>query len=70
MPDKKPQSRKILTPLLIWLLVFVAAWAAWNFFSGRRSSRTGVDYSDFVRELTNDVRPLDLDQVLDDRLCG
>jgi chemotaxis signal transduction protein len=24
----------------------------------------------FVRELTNDVRPLDLDQVLDDRLCG
>jgi cell division protease FtsH len=51
MPDKKPQSRKILTPLLIWLLVFVAAWAAWNFFSGRRSSRAGIDYSDFVREL-------------------
>jgi len=47
----KPQRGRVLTPLLIWLLVFLAAWAAWTFFSSRRGARVSVDYTDFLREL-------------------
>lgn len=50
MADKSSRSR-VLTPLLVWLLVFAAAWAAWNFFAGRRSGRVTINYTDFVREL-------------------
>jgi len=53
MAEKSPK-RRILTPLVIWLVVFLAAWAAWNFFSSRRSNVVGVDYTDFTRELETD----------------
>jgi len=49
-PERQSRSR-LFGPLLIWLFVFLAAWAAWNFFSARRSSRVGIDYTDFIREL-------------------
>ncbi|MBM3313735.1 ATP-dependent metallopeptidase FtsH/Yme1/Tma family protein [candidate division WOR-3 bacterium] len=41
----------MLGPLVVWLLVFAAAWAAWSFFAGRRGARVTIDYSDFLREL-------------------
>ncbi len=47
----KPQRGRVLTPLFVWLLVFLAAWAAWSFFSSRRMGRVMVDYTDFLREL-------------------
>jgi cell division protease FtsH len=50
MPEK-PQRSRVLTPLLVWLLVFLAAWAAWNFFSTRRGGRVTIDYTDFIRQL-------------------
>jgi cell division protease FtsH len=50
MADKPARSR-VLTPLLVWLLVFLAAWAAWSFFAARRNNRVAIDYTDFVREL-------------------
>jgi cell division protease FtsH len=50
MPDKTQRNR-FLGPLAVWLLVFLAAWAAWNFFAGRRGSRVTIDYSDFLVQL-------------------
>jgi cell division protease FtsH len=50
MADKPPRGR-VLTPLFVWLLVFLAAWAAWTFFSSRRVGRASIDYTDFLREL-------------------
>ncbi len=50
MPDKSQRNR-LLGPLAVWLLVFLAAWAAWNFFAGRRGGRAMIDYSDFVAQL-------------------
>jgi len=50
MPDKTQRNR-LIGPLAIWLLVFLAAWAAWNFFAGRRGSRVAIDYSDFTTQL-------------------
>jgi cell division protease FtsH len=50
MPDKTQRNR-VLGPLVVWLLVFLAAWAAWNFFAGRRASRVTIDYSDFTTQL-------------------
>jgi cell division protease FtsH len=47
----KPQRSRVLTPLLVWLLVFLAAWAAWTFFASRRGGRQAIDYTDFVGEL-------------------
>ncbi len=50
MPDKT-QRKRVIGPLAVWLLVFLAAWAAWNFFAGRRGSRVAIDYSDFTTQL-------------------
>jgi len=50
MPDKSQRNR-LLGPLAVWLLVFLAAWAAWNFFAGKRGSRVAIDYSDFTEQL-------------------
>ena len=50
MPDKAQRNR-LIGPLAIWLLVFLAAWAAWNFFAGRRGTRVSIDYSDFTTQL-------------------
>ncbi len=52
MADKFPRNR-LIRPLAVWLLVFLAAWAAWNFFAGRKGNRVSIGYSDFDRELTN-----------------
>ncbi|MFO7676686.1 MAG: ATP-dependent zinc metalloprotease FtsH [bacterium] len=50
MADNLKRTR-LVTPLLIWMLVFLAAWAAWTFFAAHRGGPTAVDYTDFVREL-------------------
>jgi len=50
MPDKTQRNR-VIGPLAVWLLVFLAAWAAWNFFAGKRGSRATIDYSDFTTQL-------------------
>ncbi|MFO7638797.1 MAG: ATP-dependent zinc metalloprotease FtsH [bacterium] len=40
-----------MAPLLIWMLVFLGAWAAWSYFSARRGGPTAVDYTVFIREV-------------------
>ena len=49
----KPQRNRVLGPLAVWLLVFLAAWAAWNFFAGRKTSRVSIGYTDFVQQLSD-----------------
>ena len=51
MADKQPQRRKIYGPIAIWLLVFLAAWLAWNFLIAPGRGRQGIDYTDLMREL-------------------
>jgi cell division protease FtsH len=48
---EKQNRKKLITPLLIWVLVFVAAWAAWTFFSSQRNNQVGIDYTDFIVQL-------------------
>jgi cell division protease FtsH len=49
----KPQRNRVFGPLVVWLLVFLAAWAAWNFFAGRKTSRVSIGYTDFVHQLAD-----------------
>ena len=49
----KPQRKRLFGPLAVWLLVFLAAWAAWNFFAGRKTSRVSIGYTDFVQQLAD-----------------
>ncbi len=49
----KPQRKRLFGPLAVWLLVFLAAWAAWNFFAGRKTSRVSIGYTDFVHQLAD-----------------
>ena len=49
----KPQRNRVIGPLVVWLLVFLAAWAAWNFFAGRKTSRVSIGYTDFVHQLAD-----------------
>ena len=53
MPERPPNRRRVVTPLIIWMFVILAAWAAWNFFSNRHTSQVGIDYTDFITELEN-----------------
>uniref|UniRef100_A0A7C4CBT4 ATP-dependent zinc metalloprotease FtsH n=1 Tax=candidate division WOR-3 bacterium TaxID=2052148 RepID=A0A7C4CBT4_UNCW3 len=45
------QRNRFLGPLVVWALVFLAAWAAWSFFSGRRTGAVRVSYSDFIAQV-------------------
>lgn len=45
------QRSRFLGPLVVWALVFLAAWAAWSFFSGRRTDGARISYSDFVTQV-------------------
>lgn len=45
------QRNRFLGPLVVWALVFLAAWAAWSFFAGRRGGAVRISYSDFVAQV-------------------
>lgn len=52
--EKKP-TVKVKNPIIkqlgIWLLIFLVAWAIWNFFALRRGAKTSIDFSRFNEEL-------------------
>ncbi len=52
--EKKPPV-KVKSPIIrqlgIWLLIFLVAWAIWNFFALRRGAKTPIDFSQFYEEL-------------------
>jgi cell division protease FtsH len=49
-----PQRNRMLSPVLIWILLFLVAYAAWVFINSRRFDRATIDYSDFQGILAQD----------------
>ncbi len=47
----KPSAGRAFGSLLVWVLVFVAAWVAWNFFSQRRLGATRITYTEFIKQV-------------------
>jgi cell division protease FtsH len=49
---EKPASKnRLVSQLVIWLVIFLAAWAVWNFFALRRTTKMAIDFSEFNKEL-------------------
>ena len=52
---KQPFRNPILSNIFIWLLVFIVAWAVWNFLVLRHGGKVEpINYSQFLTELNND----------------
>jgi cell division protease FtsH len=49
-----PQRGRMMSPVLIWILLFLVAYAAWVFINSRRFDRATIDYSDFQGILAQD----------------
>ena len=49
-----PQRNRMMSPVLIWILLFLVAYAAWVFINSRRFDRATIDYSDFQGILAQD----------------
>ena len=49
--EKPVPKNRLVSQLLIWLLIFLVAWAVWNFFALRRGGKTQIDFSRFYEEL-------------------
>ncbi len=50
---KPPKRNPLISNFLIWILVFLVAWAAWNFLVLRRTGKVSIEYSQFIKELNN-----------------
>jgi cell division protease FtsH len=50
---KQPLRNPLLSNVFIWILIFLIAWAAWNFLVLRRSGKVTIEYSQFIKELNN-----------------
>jgi len=46
--------RRIFGPLVVWLLVFFAAWVAWSIFGSRRAGAVRISYTEFVSQVNAD----------------
>ncbi|MGQ9708214.1 MAG: ATP-dependent metallopeptidase FtsH/Yme1/Tma family protein, partial [bacterium] len=47
----KPNTGRTIGSLLVWVLVFVAAWIAWSLFSQRRLGATRITYTEFIKQV-------------------
>jgi cell division protease FtsH len=54
MAKQQPPQNRLMNPVLIWIVVFLVAYAAWVFLSSRRAERVAIDYSDFKTALDRD----------------
>ncbi|MEO0093031.1 MAG: ATP-dependent zinc metalloprotease FtsH [candidate division WOR-3 bacterium] len=50
MERPNPKNR-IASQIVVWLIIFLLAWAIWNFFALRRSNRVNIDFTQFNSEL-------------------
>ncbi|MBS4015759.1 MAG: ATP-dependent zinc metalloprotease FtsH [Candidatus Latescibacteria bacterium] len=41
----------MLSNFIIWILIFLVAWTAWNFLVVRRGTKAAIEYSQFIKEL-------------------
>jgi len=49
--EKPAPKNRLVSQLVIWLVIFLAAWAIWNFFALRKTTKIGIDFSQFYQEL-------------------
>ncbi len=49
-----PQRGRMISPVLIWVLLFAVAWLAWAYLNSRRYDRPTIDYSRFQAYLAED----------------
>ena len=49
--EKPAPKNRLVSQLVIWLVIFLAAWAVWNFFALRRTNKVAIDFSEFNQEL-------------------
>jgi cell division protease FtsH len=54
MMARQPPPTRFLSPVLIWIVVFLAAYAAWTLLSSRKPNRVAIDYSEFKEALAKD----------------
>ena len=54
MAKQPPQRDRMMSPVLIWILLFLVAYAAWVFINSRRFDRVTIDYSEFQGILAQD----------------
>lgn len=50
---KQPVKKPIVNNFLIWVLIFLIAWTAWNLLVVRRAGKVAIEYSQFIKELNN-----------------
>lgn len=50
---KQPVKKPMFSNLVIWILIFLVAWTAWNFLVVRRGGKAAIEYSHFIKELNN-----------------
>jgi cell division protease FtsH len=48
---KQPVKRPVMSNFIIWILIFLVAWTAWNFLVVRRGGKAAIEYSQFIKEL-------------------
>jgi len=48
---KQPVKKPMLSNFIIWILIFLVAWTAWNFLVVRRGTKAAIEYSQFIKEL-------------------
>jgi len=49
--EKPAPKNRLTSQIVIWLVIFLLAWAVWNFFALRRTTKFTVDFSQFNQEL-------------------
>ena len=52
MERPSPKNR-ITSQVVIWLVIFLLAWAIWNFFALRRTNKVAIDFTQFNQELAD-----------------
>jgi cell division protease FtsH len=54
---KQPIRKPVISNIFIWILIFLVAWAAWNFLVLRRTGKVSISYDQFKSELArNNVK--------------
>jgi len=51
---KQPVRNPVISNIFIWILIFLVAWAAWNFLFLRRGNKPSISYDQFKSELARD----------------
>ncbi|MEO0074574.1 MAG: ATP-dependent zinc metalloprotease FtsH [candidate division WOR-3 bacterium] len=51
---KQPIKKPIISNFIIWIVIFLVVWTAWNFVMRRSAGKANIEYSQFIKELEDD----------------